>query len=158
MRISVEQSGSYVPLDETFNKHIIFHTGGVTGNISYTGVARWTVGGRTTNLYDVISEAVAAAATKDLTFAPFTLALIDRIQIALSVPTLRTVRSRLHFELHVIGYHRLIPIPFIAVISTYRRAPPWQVEAEFQREYQFGEISLYLKAADLRPPNWIVFG
>jgi len=149
MRISLaKKNGTFTPLDETFNKHIVFHSNGVTANISYTGVARWTVGGRTVNLYDIISEAAVQAAEKNLAFGPFTLAIVERIVAELEVPALQAFRSSLEFELHITGYHQQLPFPFIAVMSSYRRAAPWSVPAEIQQEAHFSGISWYFKLAE----------
>jgi hypothetical protein len=155
MRISVEKDGIFTPVDETFNKHIIFRSNGINGNISYTGVARWTVKGRTVNLYDVISLGAAEATKEDLAFAPFTLKIIDRILAELEVPELQALRKSLEFELHITGYHEQIPFPFIAVISTYRREAPWSALSDIQKEWQFPLMSIYLKLAET--PD-VIFG
>ncbi|MET3842247.1 hypothetical protein [Bradyrhizobium sp. OAE829] len=155
MRISVEKNGVFTPLDETFNKHIVFRSGGINANISYTGVARWTIKGRTVNLYDVISDAAIEAADDELGFGPFTLKIVDRILKELEAPELQRFRKSLEFELHITGYHEKIPFPFVAVLSTYRKAAPWSVTSDIQYEYQFPWISVYLKLAET--PD-VVFG
>jgi hypothetical protein len=155
MRISVEKSGSFVPLDETFNKHIVFRSGGINGNISYTGAAQWTIGAQTVKLYDLISEAVAEAAAADLKFGPLTLALLEKLKSALSHTALQRVRHLLEFELHITGYQEQIPFPFVAVVSTYRKTAPWIAAADFEKEWEFDGIKLYLKLAE--EPD-VIFG
>jgi hypothetical protein len=155
MRITAQNNERFISLDETFNKNVVFHSNGLTANISYTGVARWSVGARTVNLYDLISEAVGAGATKDLAFAPLMQLIIDRIRRELDAPALRAVRTSLNFELHIAGYHQRVPVPLIAVIFTYRRAAPWSVPAEIQYDWQFPDMSIYLKLAE-RPD--VIFG
>jgi hypothetical protein len=141
MRISAQQGTQFVPVDETFNKHILFHSGGLTANITYTGTARWASGGKTVNLYDVISKSIADSGKASMKFGPVlwhvTQAAIDALK---NVP-------KASVEMHVVGYHKDIPWPFIGVISTYRTARPWpKVE---------GEILELPKAGLLYSVEWI---
>jgi|SRR5580704_4309120 hypothetical protein len=149
MRISVQQGKRFVPVDEKFNKHIIFHSNGLTADITYTGVARWIVKGKTITLYDVISESVAKSAQSALSFGPLSYQLLLDIIAALKQPSLFLERGSAEFELHIIGYHQMIPFPLVGVLSTFRTNPPWpKVEGEWQQEFKFPGINLFIKFAE----------
>src|SRR6202034_2328616 len=57
-RISVKERDGFKSVDEKFNKHIIFHSAGLTANVAYTGIAQWSKSGQTVKMYDVISESL----------------------------------------------------------------------------------------------------
>ncbi|MDB5986002.1 MAG: hypothetical protein JWR16_1055 [Nevskia sp.] len=40
-RITVQSGTTFKPVDENFNKHIVFHSDGLIADVSYTGLARW---------------------------------------------------------------------------------------------------------------------
>lgn len=147
-RISVQRGKKYIPVDENFNKHIVFHSNGLTADISYTGVAQWTHQGKTIKLYDIISESLAKSANQNLDFEPLCINLISDLSSKLNKKILKNKNGKLIIELHIIGYHQKLPIPFIGVISTFRNSKPWLVDNELQWEYEFPEMNLYFKAAD----------
>ena len=113
MRISVQQGNRFVPVDENFNKHIVFHSNKLTADITYTGQARWTASGKTVTLYDVISDSLAKSAQSRLNFGPLAYKLVEDLAAALSQPSLFLKRGRVEFELHVVGRHETIPLPLI---------------------------------------------
>lgn len=125
MRISVQAGSTFVPVDEHFNKHILFHSNGFTGDIMYTGVARWGPHGRRTNLYDVISESVARSAKASLALAPLAINLVNDISSALGKQSFLAETTTTALELHIVGYQQQVPWPVICVISTFRNEPPW---------------------------------
>lgn len=152
-RITVKQKNRYTPVDEHFNKHIVFHSNGLTADITYTGVAQWSKSGKTVKLYDVISESLVRSVKKNLAFAPLSLNLIEDIVSAVSPGLIKD--KNFAFELHVTGYHQQIPIPWIAVISSFRKAAPWNNEEELQWEYNLPGLNIFLKAAE--KPD-VIFG
>ena len=151
-RITVQRGNTFQPLDEHFNKHIIFHSAGVTGIVSYTGLAQWVESGRVTKLYDKLSESLKRSAKESLAFGPLTLDLaMDVIAPA----------ARPHFtratpiEIHLTARHPEIPYPLIYVASTFRSNPPWTSEGAFRWEYHFEGLHFYIAA--LEDPE-VVFG
>ena len=144
----------YIPVDEHFNKHVVFHSNGLTADIMYTGVAQWSKNGKQIQLYDVISESLIKAVTKNLAFAPLSLSLIADIMSATS-PTL--IKDKNYgFELHITGYHNEIPFPWISVISTFRKSAPWNNVGELQWEYDYQGVKIFIKAAD--KPDIVIGG
>lgn len=157
MRISVQQGASFIPVEESFNKHIIFHSGGFTGCISYAGIARWGPKTNYTNLYDVISTSVAASAKQQFRLSPLLVNLVNDIASAYKKPSPFTDKSNLPLELHVVARHQDVPWPFVAVLSTVRTVPPWPVIAEqTQWQYHFSGISVFLKASE--EPSLVIGG
>lgn len=154
-RISVQSGKRYIPVDEKFNKHIYFHSKGLKANISYTGVAKWIHNGKEVRLYDIISESLSKSANQNIDFGPLSLNLISDLSTKLNKKILKNKNGKLIIEMHVVGYHEKLPIPFICVISTFRNTKPWLVDSELQWEYEFHEMKLYLKAAE--SPE-VVFG
>lgn len=154
-RISVQSGKKYVPVDEKFNKHIVFHSNGLTADITYTGVARWIHKGKSVKLYDIISDSLSKSASQGLDFGPLCLNLISDLSKELNKKILKNKNGKLIIELHIVGYHNQIPIPFIGVISTFRTSIPWLKDSELQWEYEFPEMNLYFKAAE--SPE-VVFG
>ncbi|MBU8891958.1 MAG: hypothetical protein KOO66_04215 [Bacteroidales bacterium] len=154
MRITIKTKDGYKPVDEKFNKHILFHSNGLTANITYTGVAQWFQRGKKVKLYDVISESLATSSKNDLNFAPLSLNLINDIVAAISPNILKS--RNFGFELHITGYHNKTPIPFIAVISTFQEEAPWNTEGELQWEYDIDGVKIFIKATE--EPDVIISG
>lgn len=154
MRITFKVKNRYIPVDEHFNKHILFHSNGLTADITYTGVAQWLQNGKKVKLYDVISESLVKSAKKDLAFAPLSLNLIKDIVSATSADLIKD--ENFGFELHITGYHNKIPIPWMAVISTFQKSAPWNSMGELQWEYDFRGIKIFIKAGE--EPDVVVGG
>jgi hypothetical protein len=148
-RISVQAGSGFVPVDENFNKHIFFRSGGFGANISYTGVARWQEKGKTVCLYDLISESLAKSAKASKAFGPLSYALATDLVSALRKMGVRHGLGREIIELHLVGYHELIPWPLIGVISTFRKTPPWK-SSYFEWVYHLDGVHYYFKAAKER--------
>lgn len=155
MRISVQSGKKYRSVDEKFNKHIVFASGGLKADVSYTGVARWTHKGKIIKLYDIISDSLAKSSVGDMSFGPLCKNLMSDISESLNKKILRNKNGKLIIELHITGYHDQIPYPFIGVISTFRKKAPWQSESELQWKYEYPEMNLYFKVAD--SPD-VIFG
>ncbi|MDB4354232.1 hypothetical protein N9Z02_02900 [Akkermansiaceae bacterium] len=147
-RITIQSGGKYVPVDEKFNKNIVFRSNGLSANISYTGVARWTYKGKTIKLYDLISESLSKSATKNLGFGPLCHNLISDLSSKLNKKIPKDKNGKFIVELHIVGYHESIPIPFIGVISTFRTCSPWPTGGESNWEFEFPEMNLYFKVAE----------
>lgn len=149
MRISTQVGNTFVPFDEHFNKHILFHSNGFTADIAYTGAARWMAHGQAINVYDVISASVARSAQASLALAPLTINLVKDVSSALGQASFLNATTTIDLELHIIGYHQQIPWPLISVISTFRKEPPWpDAPGEPQWVYRFPGVSIFLKATE----------
>ena len=146
MRITRKVKNQYIPFDEHFNKHIFFHSNGIKADITYTGVAQWTKNGKTVKLYDVISGSLVNNVSKNLSFSPLSLELIKDI---FSATTQKLLKDKYFgFELHILGYHEKLPIPWIAVISTYRKIAPWNQPGELEWQYTSPFFNIFIKAAE----------
>lgn len=155
MRITVQSNSKFIPVDEHFNKHIAFHSGGLTANVTYTGLARWSHLGKTVKIYDIISESLSRSAKLSLAFGPLAAQLALDVIEALEIPRKQSKLSSSIIELHIIGYHEGIPWPFIGVISTFRTTAPWTGNTAYEWEHHFEGIHFYFKVAE-KPE--VIFG
>lgn len=157
MRITTESGNSYKVLDERFNKHILFHSGGLTGNVTYTGFARWNdSSGKIVKVYDVISNSIAQSAHSSLKFSSLCMNLCVDLLAVLERPRRLAKLDNAIIELHIVGYHSECPYPMMAVISTFRKINPWLSKNNFEWEYHFDGLHIYFKAAD--KPEVIIGG
>ncbi|SEF95801.1 hypothetical protein [Nitrosomonas ureae] len=148
MRISVQSGKRFTSIDEKFNKHIVFHSDGLTADISYTGLARWSDSGKIVKVYDIISESLAKSCSSSLAFGSLSLNLT--IDLLAALERLRRIHRMENsiIELHIIGYHKAVPWPFIGVISTFRLDAPWSSKTELEWEYHFDGVHFYFKVAE----------
>lgn len=116
MQVSRLSGECYSPINEKFNKHILYTSQSFSCDITYTGVAEWTQNGCTTRLYDIISYCAARCAKDNVTTAELLIALtvmvkqtLDRVS-KLGIPQV--------LELHMVGFHRECPWPFLGCISS----------------------------------------
>ncbi|AKU20769.1 hypothetical protein [Massilia sp. NR 4-1] len=156
MRISRQVGKRVIPVDEKFNKHIVFYSNGFRADITYTGIAQWVSGKQTVNLYDVISDSLRKSCAKGLNLGPLCLKLVADLIAVIGVPKFRTANGKLQIELHIIGYHEKLDCPLIAVISSLRDAPPWFSTGENQWEFKFPDLNFYFKYADT--PELVIGG
>ena len=148
MRISVQSGKHFTSVDETFNKHVVFHSGGLIADISYTGLARWSESGKTVKVYDIISKSLAKSSKSSLAFGPLALNLTSDLIAALERPRQMNQMANSIIEIHIVGYHKDIPWPLIGVISTFRLDPPWSSKTEYEWEYHFDSLHFYFKVSE----------
>jgi len=153
-RITAANSNGTQVIDERFNKHVVFGSEDYSGSISYTGVARWRLRGRTYRLYDLISEAVATSIVARPRFAQLCLDILAHLIAKL--PTAREIGTEPLVELHIIARHKEVPVNTITVLSNFRTVAPWGTEGGNFYEYELGGFRLFLKA--LVPETDVVFG
>lgn len=137
-----------MPEAERFNKHIFFNSGSFTGNLTYTGLASWKLGGREIRLYDVIADSLSSSAKRSLELAPLVAELVSALTSRLNRRGL-TFKGKLPFvELHLLARHPQVPHAFIGVLSTDRTSAPWLRDHELQWDYSIGSFKFYLAAVD----------
>ncbi|WP_148270122.1 hypothetical protein [Burkholderia gladioli] len=147
-RICTKSGSKFLPIDENFNKHIVFRSGGLVGDITYTGVAQWKTGGHTIRLYDLISDSISEASRETLDFGPLVKKLATDLSRRLKGKSLAGPNGKPFVEIHICGRHDNVPIPFIAVLSAFRTTPPWNFEQELQWDLDVGDFKFFLLMAD----------
>jgi hypothetical protein len=105
-RISVLVGNKYQSVDEKFNKHIVFHSAGLTANVSYTGFAQWSESGNTVKMYDVISESLEQSVKKSLTPGPLIANLARDVLARLEKAHLTARIAEIGVEFHIVGRHQ----------------------------------------------------
>ncbi|MFL0415714.1 hypothetical protein [Sphingomonas sp. 179-A 2A2 NHS] len=153
-RITAANSNGTQVLDERFNKHIVFGSEDYGGSISYTGLARWRLGGKIHRLYDIISEAVAASIVKRPTFGQLCLDILGHLMA--SIPTAQQIRTERRVELHIVARHKAIPVNIMTVLSNFRTVTPWGTEGGNLYDYELGPFRVFLKT--LVDETDVIFG
>ncbi len=144
MRVSVQRGNTYISVDENFNKHILFNIEELGANISYTGVAEWYDSGKKVKTYDIISDSLSKSANKNFGFGEIVLELTEDISKAIS----KIKGTFPYLELHIVGFHKQLPMPFMACISNFTKTKPWYITADFEREYQINGFNLFFKTVE----------
>lgn len=147
-RISKVAGKNYHPVDEYFNKSIVFHCAGFTGNISFTGLAEWHEGLRKVRMYDVVSESLSESIPAGLTIGQLAKKLGDDVLRRLLARKSYRAKQEAVFEFHINGWHRDMPYGFIAVVSTFRGKSPWINSNDFETEKHADGLHLYFKSVD----------
>lgn len=155
-RISTQVGTTYKPVDEHFNKHIVFNSGELVANVTYTGPAQWKEAGRTVRMYDIISDSLSASVKKTLELGPLAAELATDLMRRLKGPSLSSTGKIPLTELHILGRHPKCPYPFIGVLSTFRTSRPWEEKHDLQWEFQLGDFNFYLAAAN--KPEMVIGG
>ncbi|MGF6511300.1 hypothetical protein [Paraburkholderia sp. 32] len=147
-RISIATGENYRPVEEYFNKSIVFRCAGFTGNISFTGIAEWTEGTEKVRMYDAVSESLTESILAELKIGQLAKKLGDDIlRRLLSRKSYRAKREAV-FEFHINGWHRDVPYGFLVVVSTFREKSPWINPNEFEKETHVDGLHLYFKSVD----------
>lgn len=147
-RISTQVGTTYKPVDENFNKHIVFNSGELVADVTYTGLAQWKEAGRTVRLYDIISDSLSASAKQGLSLGPLAAELAVELTRRLKRPGLTSKGKMPPVELHIVARHAKSPYPFIGVLSTFRTSSPWAKKTDLQWEFHLGDFNFYFASAD----------
>jgi len=146
MRVSRLSGQCYSPIDEKFNKHILYTSQSFSCDITYTGVAEWTQNGCTTRLYDIISHCAARCAKDNVTIAELLIALTVMVKQTLDKVNKFGVTQVL--ELHMVGFHRECPWPFLGCISSSPIKKPWLKSTETEWHWTIYGLEIFLAFRD----------
>lgn len=147
-RISRAVGRNIHPVDEYFNKSIVFRCAEFTGNISFTGLAEWFEGSRKVRMYDAVSESIHESISAKLTIGQLAKKLGDDILRRCLARKSYRAKQEAVFEFHINGWHSQVPYGFLVVVSTFRDKSPWINSNEFEFESHVDGVHLYFKSVD----------
>ncbi len=149
LRITQSTDRGPLIIDEKFNKHILYTSESYMCDITYTGVAQWERQGKIVRMYNTIADSASVCARDNAKIAELLVAL--SVCIRKTLVGLNPSRSN-GLELHIVGFHREFPHPFMACVSSMSSKKPWTLSDDCEWQWTIGGLSVSLafrEGADL---------
>ncbi len=147
-RISKTINEKIIPVEERFNKSIVFKCAGFTGCISFTGLAEWMEGTKKVRMYDAVTDSLQQSIKFRLTIGQLSKKLGDDILRRIMKRKVYKPERQAIFEFHINGWQTGFPYGWLVVVSTFRSNSPWVNPNEFESEIHADGIHLYIKSVD----------